>query len=261
MLSLREVRAVAGRCGVEAAHVLQVLRLLHQLGSLVFYDEPALRDLVVLEPQWLVKAVARVIRDYDLHGVQKDRAARALGSQWLMLTKEGRITQRLLDLLWAEYTGVQRRVLLALLLKFGLACPMPNDDGQPIYLVPSVLPSKALPNTAPPTVASFATLKTTLSNKLPFLPEALWARLIVRCAQFDALLRTSDGTSSSSAGGGAAAGGSVQLSRGWAYFSFGGRPFFLRRDEASQSIAIEIGVAYPTPIAQTLLQIATDTCA
>ena len=261
MLSLREVRAVAGRCGVEAAHVLQVLRLLHQLGSLVFYDEPALRDLVVLEPQWLVKAVARVIRDYDLHGVQKDRAARALGSQWLMLTKEGRITQPLLDLLWAEYTGVQRRVLLALLLKFGLACPMPNDDGQPIYLVPSVLPSKALPNTAPPAVASFATLKTTLSNKLPFLPEALWARLIVRCAQFDAMLRASDGTSSSSAGGGAGAGGSVQLSRGWAYFSFGGRPFFLRRDEASQSIAIEIGVAYPTPIAQTLLQIATDTCA
>ena len=261
VLSLREVRAVAGRCGVEAAHVLQVLRLLHQLGSLVFYDEPALRDLVVLEPQWLVKAVARVIRDYDLHGVQKDRAARALGSQWLMLTKEGRITQPLLDLLWAEYTGVQRRVLLALLLKFGLACPMPNDDGQPIYLVPSVLPSKALPNTAPPAVASFATLKTTLSNKLPFLPEALWARLIVRCAQFDAMLRTSDGTSSSSAGGGAGAGGSVQLSRGWAYFSFGGRPFFLRRDEASQSIAIEIGVAYPTPIAQTLLQIATDTCA
>ena len=262
VLSLREVKVVAGRCGVEAAHVLQVLRLLHQLGSLVFYDEPALRDLVVLEPQWLVMAVARVIRDYDLHAVQKDREARALGSQWLMLTKEGQLTKPLLDLLWAEYTGVQRRVLLALLLKFGLACPLPNYEGQPIYLVPSVLPSKALPNSAPPAVASFATLKTTLSNKLPFLPEALWARLLVKCAQFDAMLRASGGTSgSSSAGSDAAGGGSVQLSRGWAYFSFGGRPFLLRRDEATQSIAIEIGIAYPTPIAQTLLQIATDTCA
>lgn len=255
VLSLAEVRVVAERCGVKSEHLLQVLRLLHQLGSIVFYDEPGLRDLVVLEPQWLVVAVARVIRDYDLHTVQRDRQARALGKQWLMLTKEAKLTKGLLELLWVDYTPLQRRVLLALLLKFGLCCPLPNDKdlSAPVYLVPSILPEVPYPNIE--RFASCATLHTRLSDRLPFLPAALWARLLVRCTQFDVMLQQS-----SEAGSGGSMVTGPTLSRHWALLSFGGKPFLLHNNDKDQVVSVEIGSDFPTPLAETLLELARDTC-
>jgi GTPase SAR1 family protein len=61
---------VALDSGIDAAdaevQVDAMLKLFHELGQFVYFsDDPELRDLVILDPQWLIDAISRVIRIYD----------------------------------------------------------------------------------------------------------------------------------------------------------------------------------------------------
>ncbi|MGH3823801.1 MAG: COR domain-containing protein [Pseudonocardiaceae bacterium] len=56
--------AVCKRCGVTDGQVGTLVALLHDLGQVIYYgDDEGLRDLVVLNPEWLTKAISRVLED------------------------------------------------------------------------------------------------------------------------------------------------------------------------------------------------------
>jgi hypothetical protein len=116
--------------------------------------------------------------------------------------------------------------------------------------VPSVLPAAAVAD-AP--TAHECTLQLALGDAsaeaaLPFLPESLWAQLLVKCVQYATML---------SGGGGAMP---AKLTRDWAQLPFSGQPFMLRRDEAAHAVRVLIADAYPTPIAEQLCQLASEVC-
>ena len=52
------------KCAMPPQDVRLLLRLLHELGVLLYYDEPMLRLTVFLDPQWLIDRFSRVIRSW-----------------------------------------------------------------------------------------------------------------------------------------------------------------------------------------------------
>ena len=48
-LALTEVQSIAVSCGVKHDHVEALLRLLHEMGHLLWLDEPGLREVVILD--------------------------------------------------------------------------------------------------------------------------------------------------------------------------------------------------------------------
>ena len=67
-LTLEVVKAIAAKCGIQKYK--EALALFHGLGVLIYYgrsDCGALGSFVVLDPQWLIDAIALVICDSKLH--------------------------------------------------------------------------------------------------------------------------------------------------------------------------------------------------
>ena len=121
-----------------------LLSFFHSLNFVLWYDTDALRDLVVLDPSWVIDAVTTFVRDFEMRdhteGYERmkdldERAKREEPKAWELLTKGSATLQRkLLDLMWSsEEFAPHKDALISLIVKFGLACPvpmksMPNRD-------------------------------------------------------------------------------------------------------------------------------------
>ena len=154
--ALATVYQAAADNDVERDDVPHMLRLFHELGVIVAFDRPGIRDFIVVDPQWLVDAIGAVIREYkeDADGGQFHRNAAgddALaeemdgGASLRRLQQCGELRWALLARLWSEETyredGVQD-FLVSLLQRFYLLAPLPADaeTGDRLFLVPSLLP-------------------------------------------------------------------------------------------------------------------------
>jgi hypothetical protein len=63
-ISYEQFIAVCKRHRVTGGQVVTLINLLHDLGQVIHYgDDEGLRDLVVLNPEWLTKAIGRVLED------------------------------------------------------------------------------------------------------------------------------------------------------------------------------------------------------
>ena len=64
VISYEQFSASCGRHGLPADTVAVFARLLHDLGRVIYYgDDDGLRDVVVLNPEWLTKAISYVLED------------------------------------------------------------------------------------------------------------------------------------------------------------------------------------------------------
>ena len=75
----RRGAALAEEVGVHSDELVHVLEFLHNAGHLVYFNEPSLRDIVVLDPQWLAEAMAHV-RAASAGGDRSPRARASPGS-------------------------------------------------------------------------------------------------------------------------------------------------------------------------------------
>jgi len=51
--------------------VTDITRLLHSIGTVTWYDTPRLRDLVVINPQWLADALSSVVSFLSYSSIAK----------------------------------------------------------------------------------------------------------------------------------------------------------------------------------------------
>ena len=87
-----------------------MLTFFHSLNSILWYDAPNLRDLVVLDPQWIIDAVTCFVRDFELqdhtaghrmHALDQ-RAIREEPDAWALLTSgQATLQRKLLNILWS----------------------------------------------------------------------------------------------------------------------------------------------------------------
>ena len=153
MLLLKDQRS--SPCGGDSFNLNDELRAMlqffHGLNAVLWYDSAELRNLVVLDPQWIIDAVCAFIRDfqhrdhsagydkmakYDQEAIRKEREA------WEMLT-EGRATlqRKLLNILWSSADFKEHRAeLIDLAQRFGLMIPVPKRSDE--WLIPALLRDK-----------------------------------------------------------------------------------------------------------------------
>ena len=154
-LPFGEVAQLAATCGMPhqgltlEVEVSALLRFFHGLGVLCWFDEPELREIVVLDPKWIIDALTCVIREFSIHPkgsssgcATGDYAAiRDCKKDWTALEQKGELRPLLYEYLWfdAQFKGHHAKILRLMVL-FGLAVPVPNSDrSKDMLIVPSLI--------------------------------------------------------------------------------------------------------------------------
>lgn len=177
-IPLDEARRIAfGECTVHnEAEFLTLLNFLHDQRIVVhFSGSPELERMVILDPQWLVDVLKKIItvKRYE----HSEKQVEAL---WLKLEETGILDERLIDHAWRHLFDNQesRNSLIAIMERLSLLYSWPSADSNRQYLVPSMLMS-------PPTEDVLRLLD---SVKIPSLfitfasgrvPPGLFSRLIL----------------------------------------------------------------------------------
>ena len=116
------------QCDVEKSNLPVTTQFLHDVGSLIYFDNPALRDIVILDPQWLANIFASLI---------------TFNHQWI---KDGILKTSDLPQIWKQYPKQLYSKLMMLLKKFGVASSLHQEKSlsdsklADTYLIPSLLP-------------------------------------------------------------------------------------------------------------------------
>jgi hypothetical protein len=142
-ISLREARQLALACNVgdqqEASdrELTLMLHLHNCWGLLLHFDQPIVRELVVLHPQWLLDLMSALLCRRRI--AEKQKHASNTLPEWRRLANEGRLDTRLMPEIWPELSGQERVEVLAYMETFGLCCALPGEVG--VYVVPPLLPA------------------------------------------------------------------------------------------------------------------------
>ena len=154
-----------------------LLHFLHAHGSIVYHEHSGDDGLVVLDPQWLINVLCRIINvtpsDDKRMSVAQDREK---------LQEKGILTSSLLDYACENEKLLPiKHLLISLMDKFNLICEWPGSEpGSSLTLVPCMLttPSKEAIAASKKTAACSAPLYLTFvgTNYVPF---GLFCRLVV----------------------------------------------------------------------------------
>ena len=60
------------KCKLWWEQVEAFLAYFHSLGALLWFDDPTLRETVILDLQWLLDAVGCIVRDFNIHTKEVD---------------------------------------------------------------------------------------------------------------------------------------------------------------------------------------------
>ena len=144
VLNLSNVMKMGIQCGLQPAVVVPALEFMHELGTVLFYNEPDLKDHVILNPQWLITAIGQVIRNWkaDYHQSKQIDQLREI-KDFEHLKMNALASKHLLTKIWADYNPKEQKMLISLMSKFGLMCEWfgrinSSSDSQQ-YLIPSLL--------------------------------------------------------------------------------------------------------------------------
>ncbi|XP_070568954.1 death-associated protein kinase 1-like isoform X2 [Ptychodera flava] len=119
-MSLKEVEEIARSIMIkDIDDVKVILQFYHDLGDIIYFNEPRLENLVILDPQWLIDVFKSIIT-VKQYQCQDPRCRQ----YWDKLDKEGILHIQLVDSVWdALNLNSQRDVLLDIMEKFDLICP------------------------------------------------------------------------------------------------------------------------------------------
>ena len=129
-IELTTVNKLASAYGMAAGEVRSFLEFHNAFGNFAYYSDPTLRDIVILNPQWLAAMFASLIA-----------ARRCLHKNYSELAgelKHGIVSEENLKKLWDE-TDI--KFTADLMVKFNLMLHLDETVGQR-YLVPCMLPFK-----------------------------------------------------------------------------------------------------------------------
>ena len=190
LLSLADVTKIASRFGLPhdparfplEREVQLMLSYFHSLGAVCWYDlpeVPEVRELVVLDPQWIIDAVSMIICNFDDPAHLKPchaLAARHVTKEWKALRNGGVLSRVLLEYLWREDRfEAHKAELLKLMEHFGLVVPIRRKEQQ-TYIVPALLAlSEGANQPTTPTDAPLATLHFALAGQAPPDTAPVWA--------------------------------------------------------------------------------------
>ncbi|KAL4230338.1 hypothetical protein ACF0H5_010721 [Mactra antiquata] len=146
--------------------VRMAVQLLHDLGTVQYFDNDFLRDYVVINPQWIVNVMACVVSAQDSP----------------IQTNHGRFLHEDIPVVWKEYDADLHEWLLRLTEDFDLTFPLPKE---PVNIVPCLLPDEPPDDLVWPSIRDQEGIRETkMVYRFTYLPSGLFNRAQVRLFQF-----------------------------------------------------------------------------
>ncbi|XP_078701678.1 uncharacterized protein LOC144927814 [Branchiostoma floridae x Branchiostoma belcheri] len=181
------------------SHVADILTFLHDLGDIIFIDEPVLRDHVALRPQVMIDVFKTII---TVPEYQQDRSTDGeVAEMWRRLETEGILSDRLLTIIWTKADQKMQKPFLLrykpflkrLMEKYYLLCnasPIGGLDDtadepakEEIYFVPSLLAAKPNDSTLYPGHMRRYQYPLYVVFDNMFLPSGMFYRLQAICVR------------------------------------------------------------------------------
>ena len=105
-----------------------------------FHETQELKDMVILDPQWLIDLFRKVITVKPYEPVSDEEQYEEL---WEELENDGILNGKLIEIVWGSLVNNKtKESLIAIMEKFSLLCHLPSQDKEKqLYLVPSMLMS------------------------------------------------------------------------------------------------------------------------
>eukprot|EP00057_Strongylocentrotus_purpuratus_P010616 XP_011665090.1 PREDICTED: uncharacterized protein LOC100889302 [Strongylocentrotus purpuratus] len=195
-----ETKKLTQPVGMESeGELFTMLTFYHDLGYIVYYGgiedkQSLLKDMVILNPQWLIdvfKQVITILDPAEMDGIVSDA--------WATLEKDGILEDRLIQHMWQGFLG-QKEALVKLMAKFDLICEAPverlqqaqqdgvdtevsNATGKVVkkrYYVPSRLTSHC----SPEEIAQIKSSTDFYVDFRGFLTDGLFHRLMTRAVRW-----------------------------------------------------------------------------
>jgi len=162
-LTIDEYSSIAASCNVLRSDEFNLLHYFHEMGYLMWHDEPLLRDVIILDPiEYFVKPATMIIckhiqdgNDSTVHFLPVHSKCKKMQfNKFTDLTTHGILNSSLLPILWEDFS-LHQDLLLHLMYRHGLLVPLlynssANDSSDVVtanvsekYLVPSLLPSSS----------------------------------------------------------------------------------------------------------------------
>ena len=177
-VTLGEVKERGRECGIQSAQEIDdMLALFHALGMIVHLTSTeALRSIVTVQPQWLVDAISKVIRDGRIHHFEQAEISKArLGKDVKKMFDNALVSQDLLEFLWKE-NG--QSVFLLDLMRRSMLLSEWGFEGEELYLCPALLKSSSSVNEASLQDGRYTCVFDFTGS---FLPIGVYERLICLC--------------------------------------------------------------------------------
>ena len=161
-ITIDEYFTIASSCKVSSSDEMDLLRYFHEMGYLMWHDQPILRDVIILDPiEFFVKPASLIICNHIQDGKDPrqhflpvhSKCKKMQFNNFTELIKKGILNSSLLPILWEEFDE-HNDVLLHLMYRYGLLVPLlynTIDDSSDVvpapasdkYLVPSLLSSSS----------------------------------------------------------------------------------------------------------------------
>ena len=175
--SLEEVFAIAKLCEIEEKTVPSVLRFYRELGVFLYYPEvQALRQIVFVDPQWLVKQIGKILTLRKGHGYDREAAR--------ILSEYGILVEPLYNQAWMGFR-VKPQAFVSLLEHYLLLAPSRTPPTTCIhafegnsYFIPAMLPLCKESNAKPSPPALQLTDPLCLTFSTHYLPPGFFVRLV-----------------------------------------------------------------------------------
>ena len=190
-IRLSDVEVIAKKHKIRSSQVRLMLAFFHEIGSLFyFHKSKELRDVVILDTQWLVDALTCLIFDSDVHTTSIWDLRKTLRPDEKEFLDHGILSRRLREAKWEKaYEPEIQQKLLVLMEDMLLVCKWPWHKNKGAYLVPSMLLSErslnaTLERKAIEDVRKLKGPSCEIDFASTFLPDGLFQRLVCLCATF-----------------------------------------------------------------------------
>mmetsp|Transcript_18045 Transcript_18045/g.23043 ORF Transcript_18045/g.23043 Transcript_18045/m.23043 type:complete len:480 (+) Transcript_18045:389-1828(+) len=173
-LKLSQITQMAKENGINTAmEVNEMLKTFHQLGVIVYLTATeSLQNIVAINPEWLLKGISKVIREYSVHGLDvQDITAKGLDDDVACLVKSALASRDILEYFWGERTqffiDFMKETMLLSEWTYGR---------EKRYLVPSLLKENDL-------VTAGGDSDLVCKFDFGFLPIGVFERLVCLCVE------------------------------------------------------------------------------
>lgn len=181
-MTFEEVKALGRKYGIDPSfEITQLLFVFHELGLVLYFKQTkTLAQLVTINPQWLISAVSRVIRDGKIHKYKMESLERrGLTKDVEILLANGVASKKLLKHFWRDsgrYEFLLDFMKQTLLLSDLPQSFKPIEERKAFFLIPSMVSGGSS--------EAFTSSTGRCVLRFPLIPVGLFERIVCLAVAF-----------------------------------------------------------------------------